>query len=179
MKSAVLVGLAILWQVLSVHGCSCLPTTLEKTYFSSSTDRYVQAVPVSEYDNDEEEKVYVFTVSKVYKGCKLKRFAAKTAISSATCGITLQIGTAYIIPLPYSLIPFPYLNSCQVSFSFCSRYTCLELDRKLIALSIVLTKTFHFLRFCFVLFLAVHSALFIFVRIGHLIFAKSKRLLQK
>lgn len=79
-------------------GCTCFPTQLNTTYFNPYYTRVVSATVLKSWKQGS-FITYTLKTNKVYKGCALKSFKARTPDSSAACGITLLEGTNYLIPL--------------------------------------------------------------------------------
>lgn len=118
MKSSALKTLLV-WATImtAASACRCMLPTIENWYFKASTDRFVKATVLFKLPSgDPRYHLYLFRVDKVYKGCPLIFFLAKTAKSSAACGIRFRRRRNYILPLPAILNPWPTLNSCQVTF---------------------------------------------------------------
>lgn len=94
-------------------GCSCIFRQLNTTYFDPYYTRMVTATVVRSSQNAH-YRTYSFNVDTVYKGCPLNKFTAKTPVSSATCGITLSVGTTYFVPLADQSGKFS-ISLCDVS----------------------------------------------------------------
>lgn len=98
----------------SVQACSCLKPTLKGTYFASSTKYVIRATPIAVFTVGS-SRFYALRVQTLFKGClKHSTLIIKTSISSASCGVYLQIGQSYLLPLKAGFPPTIHL--CDVSF---------------------------------------------------------------
>lgn len=91
--------------------CRCVRPQLQTTYFNPYYSRIV-AAKLTLVFKTEDANYFVFRVRKVYKGCKLSFFIAKSSTSSASCGVSLTKNKTYIVPLGGKGL-FS-INSCQV-----------------------------------------------------------------
>jgi eight-cysteine-cluster-containing protein len=89
-------GLALAVQPRAAQACSCLPSSVEVDYRSSSD--VVTALPLFGYSLGSEQR-YLAHVTGTFKGCvKVGRFVVLTTpSSSAACGASLESGTEYLI----------------------------------------------------------------------------------
>lgn len=125
-KLPVLAILTWLLLIITVKACKCRVATINESYFSTGTSRFVEAVPVISRPFWGGSRLYLFNVLKVYKGCFLRQFFATSRNSSAACGIRFKLRTTYVLPLPtlpkLTILKFVPLNSCQVSWGQYSNF---------------------------------------------------------
>jgi eight-cysteine-cluster-containing protein len=89
-------GLAVVLQVRVADACSCLPSSVESSYQSSSD--VVTATPLFSFFTASEQR-YLAQVTETFKGCTKhgRLVLLTTPSSSAACGAHLELGTEYLI----------------------------------------------------------------------------------
>lgn len=107
------VYLLALW-LTCVSACDCRIPSLKETYLKSYYDRVVFA-RVLATSNFARSNYYSFKVTKVFKGCKLDYFIAKSPSYIGSCGRNFRKGKLYIIPLPRLTRKMITISLCEVS----------------------------------------------------------------
>lgn len=96
--------------------CHCRRKTLKQTLSSSSNVLFIRAKPFATF-TDSDHRYYIVRLEKVYMGCpKSKHILIKTNLQSMACGVTIDIGTSYLLEL--SNEPIPSFSLCSVSLEF-------------------------------------------------------------
>jgi hypothetical protein len=88
----------------SAYGCSCFQRTLKVRYYDPLVTRVVRAVVQSEWPavvtNQAAKKYYFISVQQAFKGCTGPSLVwIFTASNSALCGVTLNVGSEYLLLL--------------------------------------------------------------------------------
>lgn len=105
--------LVVLTLLSPTTACSCIRTTLKRSYFESFTKFVVRATPISTFQT-RQKRIYVLRVQTVYKGCtKRSTLVVETALNSAACGVFLRLRTSYLLTLGQGS-PLT-INLCSVS----------------------------------------------------------------
>jgi hypothetical protein len=111
MKS-VLQLLALVALVAACDACSCLPNSLPKQYYSPSYTRVVRAVikaeqrPSCSSGSFDCNVLYRIQVMQAFKGClSPTNLTVSTADNSGLCGISLTVGTEYLLLLSSDSVP--------------------------------------------------------------------------
>jgi hypothetical protein len=123
----------------SANGCSCLARTLKAQYYDPSATRVVRAVVQREWPavitDQAQKKYYLISVKQVFKGCaKPSLIWISTASNSAMCGVSLNVGSEYLLFLTgsgpglsiflcYNNTHFNNLSPSDIAF-FNSRNVC-------------------------------------------------------
>eukprot|EP00737_Agarophyton_chilense_P002818 gb/GEZJ01003242.1/.p1 GENE.gb/GEZJ01003242.1/~~gb/GEZJ01003242.1/.p1 ORF type:complete len:200 (-),score=16.51 gb/GEZJ01003242.1/:215-814(-) len=109
------VGLMLSCVIFVANACSCFPTTLKRDFFSPNTERVIKGKVLFAGGGGsapDATRFFVIRTEEIYKGCNVPNIVFATSpVQSATCGINLQQGTSYILPLPAGDISS--LNLCQ------------------------------------------------------------------
>lgn len=89
-------GLAVMLHAGTADACSCLPSSVESSYQSSSD--VVTATPLLGFFTATEQ-LYLAQVTATFKGCTTqgRLVLLTTPSSSAACGASLELGTEYLI----------------------------------------------------------------------------------
>jgi eight-cysteine-cluster-containing protein len=97
------------------QACSCLPATIESSYNTSSD--VIRARVLSKVVSGTTTR-YITQVQRTFKGCLTanQRVVLRTATSSATCGVSLSVGSEYLINGDAA---GSYLGMPQVSVVLC------------------------------------------------------------
>lgn len=103
-----------------IFACHCHPPTLPETYFRTATANYVRArvLRVGEPTHFGHSGIrrYVLQIQQMYKGCpRGKIIVVRTQAVGPACGILLEKGASYVLPLTKEKSPF--INRCTVSIS--------------------------------------------------------------
>lgn len=97
------------------NACSCtFPAILKRDFFAPQTAMVIKGRVLSSgpLDISSGAMVYLIQTEVIYKGCNVNNIITATSPDpSAACGVSLQVGTSYIIPLSADVIPT--LSQCQ------------------------------------------------------------------
>eukprot|EP00737_Agarophyton_chilense_P004908 gb/GEZJ01006653.1/.p1 GENE.gb/GEZJ01006653.1/~~gb/GEZJ01006653.1/.p1 ORF type:complete len:200 (-),score=15.63 gb/GEZJ01006653.1/:177-776(-) len=109
------IGFMLSCVLFVANGCKCFPATLKRDFFSPDTESVIKGkVLFASVDGTalDASRFFVIRTEKIFKGCNVPSIVFATSpVQSATCGINLQQGNSYILPLPAGDIL--RLNSCQ------------------------------------------------------------------
>ena len=80
--------------IASVDGCSCFAEISLQKYLAEATHVFIGTVTHIEFVQEQLEHRITFQVEKVVKGVipSDRRLIAKTALDSASCGVSMRIG---------------------------------------------------------------------------------------
>lgn len=95
-------ALLFLLLLSSTRACRCLVPTLQDQYFDTSTTNIIKGTVLSreEVSNPFDTIAYTIKVEGVYKACLSSSIVKLyTASSSGACGVFLEEGEAYILPI--------------------------------------------------------------------------------
>jgi hypothetical protein len=114
MMKVALPTLMLLAVVAAAVGCKCPVPTVKRQYFKPENTRVVRAVVTSKRtQNCLNCKIfYKIKVLEAFKGCKTPAdLEVSTADNTGACGISLQVGTGYLMYLSSAKVP--EISSCQ------------------------------------------------------------------
>lgn len=101
----------------SAFACKCINPTLHRTYYATDVANYVKTTVISSNTDQELGLIkYILSVDKNFKGCAPgKKVEVYTPESSAACGVSLDVGTQYVLPLREEKMRMIFL--CDVSYA--------------------------------------------------------------
>lgn len=116
-----LLGLSIF--IPSSIACKCATHSLENDFYGTNTESFVRATVVAAYEpiegdcaEDQKEhrkRFYTLKVAQEYKSCSKAGFRiVETGCCTSSCGMILEKGMEYVMPIPKGSIPL--INSCMV-----------------------------------------------------------------
>lgn len=117
------------------QACSCLPYSVESTYYSDSVQSFIKGKVVKEispcargglaganscdpFKDQDRQYTYLVRIFGVFKGCwprpyGLRRIAIlESPVGSSLCGIRLRVGAVYALPI-FNSTGTSFIGSCQ------------------------------------------------------------------